>query len=212
MDTGDYAKLVRAGADSLTIYQETYDREVYSKMHVSGFKKDYKYRLNAPERAAEAGFRKIGLGALLGLAKWQYEACMLGMHINYLQKKFWKSEFTLSFPRIKPASDSFSIPNEVGDRAMVQMMCALRLYLTEVGFLLSTREKGSLRDKLIELCVTQISAGSKTNPGGYTADTAGEQFEVSDSRKLHEMIEVVRQKGYEPVLKDWDKTFTGLKI
>jgi 2-iminoacetate synthase len=208
MTAEDYAKLTCAGADGLTIYQETYDREVYKKMHDKGFKRDYEFRLNAPERASQAGFRKIGLGALLGLSDWKKEALMLAMHVNYLQKKFWKTDFALSFPRIKPAAESFKTPMPVSDRDIVQMMCALRLMLPETGFLLSTRESGELRDKLIGLCITQISAGSKTNPGGYTEGSSGEQFEVSDSRKLEEMMEVVRKIGYEPVLKDWDKTFS----
>lgn len=207
----DYSTLVKAGADCLTIYQETYDQKVYDKMHIAGKKKDYSWRLNTPGRALEAGFRKIGLGALLGLANWQYEAAMLALHIDFLRKKYWKSEFTLSFPRINPTENSFKIPDLVNNKNLVQMMCAFRLLFDEVGLILSTRENPNLRDQLIGLCTTQISAGSKTNPGGYSKNNdAAQQFDISDNRSLYEMINTIKNKGYDPVIKDWEKNFTGV--
>ncbi|OHD70763.1 MAG: thiamine biosynthesis protein ThiH [Spirochaetes bacterium RBG_16_49_21] len=205
----DYSLLVGEGADGLTVYQETYDYDTYTKMHGAGPKKDYRFRLETPERAAAAGFRKIGLGALLGLSDWKIETAMLALHLEYLQKKYWKTEFSLGFPRLIPPAADFATPHPATDRDLIHMMCALRLFSPEAGFLLSTREKPSLRDNLIDLCVTQISAGSKTSPGGYGARDSGEQFHVFDSRSLAEMVKVVKQKGYDPVIKDWDKNFCG---
>lgn len=210
MDIDQYKKLIDAGADGLTVYQETYDILTYDKMHLKGKKKDYAWRLNTPERAAIAGFRKIGLGALLGLFDWKYEASMLALHAEYLLKNYWKTEITLGFPRINPPDNNFNIPYPVSDKNFVQLICALRLYLPETGFLLTTRERPQLRDNLIGLCITQISAGSKTNPGGYIDNSSEEQFEVADKRDLNEMIDLVIKKGYEPVLKDWEKSFTGI--
>lgn len=210
MDTEGYKHLESSGADGLTIYQETYDKDIYSLMHLKGKKKDYYWRLDTPERAANAGLRKIGLGALLGLGDWRYEAFMLALHINYLQRKCWRSEYTLGFPRIRPFNNDFKIPSQVSDRDLVHMMSALRIFLPDVGFLFTTRESKDLRDNLIGLCITQISAGSKTNPKGYTNNEYGEQFSVCDERTLSEMMDIVKQKGYEPVLKDWEYSFNGL--
>lgn len=208
MSTEEYGKLVDAGANGLTIYQETYDSAIYDAMHIKGKKKDFAWRLEAPERALEAGFRKIGLGALLGLSDWRFEAAMLAYHIDYLTKKFWKSDITLSFPRINPVETSFHIPYPVDNKSLIQMICALRLYLNDVGFIISTRETPEIRDHLISLCTTQISAGSKTNPGGYSLqDDSENQFDISDTRDLEKMMEVVRSKGYDPVIKDWEQSF-----
>ena len=206
----DYSVLVGEGADGLTVYQETYDYDTYMKMHGAGPKRDFWFRLESPERAAAAGFRKIGLGALLGLSDWKIETAMLALHLEYLQKKYWETEFTLGFPRLIPPAADFAAPLPVTDGDLIHMMCALRLFSPEAGFLLSTRENPSLRDNLIDLCVTQISAGSKTSPGGYGARDSGEQFHVFDNRSLAEMVKVVKQKGYDPVIKDWDKNFRGI--
>ena len=146
----------------------------------------------------------------MGLYDLKYEASIIGLHAEYLQKKYWRGEVTLSFPRINPKETGFDIPYSVTDKDLVQMLCALRIFLPDTPFLLSTREKPEFRDKLIELCITQMSAGSKTNPGGYTKDDAKEQFEVSDKRSLSEMLEVVKNKGYDPVLKDWEENFLGI--
>ena len=211
MSIEDYKKLVDAGASGLTIYQETYDMGTYDRIHPSGRKRDFKWRLTTPDRAFEAGFRKVGLGSLLGLSGWKYEAAMLGMHALYLRKKYWKGEVTVSFPRMNPVETSYGIPHPVSDRELVWMICALRLLLPESGFVLSTREKPEFRDKLIDLCVTQLSAGSKTNPGGYSGDQYDNQFEVSDKRNLSEMMKLISGKGYDPVLKDWEINFSGIK-
>ncbi len=213
MSVEDYARMVQAGADNVVIYQETYHAETYSKMHLAGEKKDFQGRLDAPERALEAGFRKVGLGALLGLhTDWRFEVVALAKHLDYLRRKFWRSEFTLSFPRINPESILSKVPHPVSDQELIWILSSLRLYFPEVGFVLSTRENPELRDRLIELCLTQISAGSKTNPGGYTGEDSSEQFSIRDERSFSEMIQVVSKKGYDPILKDWAPEFSGISI
>jgi 2-iminoacetate synthase len=207
MNRDEYHDMAKAGANGLTLYQETYHEPTYGKMHVQGKKSDYNFRLEAPERALSAGIRKVGLGALLGLHDWRYEAMMLATHARYLQKKYWKSEFSISFPRMLPLASGFTTPSPVSDRELVQMMSALRLYMPDTGFVLSTRESPELRNRLIGLCTTQISAGSVTSPGGYTSEGGEEQFSICDTRSLDEMIALVSDAGYDPVIKDWDTTF-----
>jgi 2-iminoacetate synthase len=211
MSTEEYSSLVDAGASGLTIYQETYDVRTYDEVHPSGRKKDFKWRITTPDRAFMAGFRKVGLGSLLGIFNWKYEAAMLGLHASYLRKKYWKGEVSLSVPRINPVETDFSIPYPVSDRNLVWMISALRILLPESGFVLSTREKPEFRNNLINLCITQISAGSRTSPGGYSGDQYDTQFEVSDKRNLDEMMKMIRDKGYDPVLKDWEINFSGIK-
>jgi len=211
LSESEYKILVKRGASGLTIYQETYHPDTYDKIHLFGKKKDFNYRIDTPDRALMGGFRKIGIGSLLGLYNWRYEAIHLALHVDYLRKKYWRQEVTLSFPRINPVSDDFILPYRVNDRDFVHLISVMRLYLEDVPFVLSTREKGNLRDNLIELAITQISAGSKTTPGGYqNIKVKSGQFDVSDKRTLGEMINLIRQKGYDPVIKDWDKNFTGV--
>lgn len=207
----EYRVLVDAGASGLTIYQETYNREIYDKIHLAGKKKDYNYRIETPDRALSGGFRKIGIGALLGLYDWRYEAIYIALHIDYLKKKFWRQEVTLSFPRINPISKDFNLPYRVSDKNFIHMITVMRLYLEDVPFVLSTRESPNLRDKVIELAITQISAGSRTTPGGYqNIKIDNGQFDVCDTRELDEMIEIIKKTGYDPVIKDWDKNFAGV--
>lgn len=198
-----YKQFVKAGASGLTIYQETYHSTTYKKMHIAGPKMDYDWRLDTPDRAFQAGIRKVGIGALLGLHDWRYEAALLGLHAEYLMKKYWRGEVSISFPRIRDSQ----FGADVSDKNMVQMMLALRLFQPTVGLVLSTREPAQLRDKLIDIGITQISAESKTNPGGYTSSDADEQFAVSDNRTLDEMRDLVRNKGFDPVMKDWAYEF-----
>ncbi|MBN1410731.1 MAG: 2-iminoacetate synthase ThiH [Spirochaetales bacterium] len=212
LDVDGYKKMLDAGADGLTIYQETYDRKAYEYFHRKGKKRDYNWRIETPERAFQAGFRKVGIGVLLGLSDYRRETVHLAAHADYLYKRYWRGEIAFSFPRIRPFNTDFDIPYPVSDKMLIHMMCALRLYLKDAAFLLSTRETPELRDKLIGLCVTQMSAGSKTNPGGYGSDNdSEEQFSISDSRNLDKMIEVVSARGYEPVIKDWDRDFKSIK-
>ncbi len=212
MSQDEYAQLFNAGIDGVTLYQETYDRDVYADYHPAGPKADYDSRLDAPDRFASAGMRRIGLGFLLGLTNWRIETLALAEHASYLIKKYWRSQISFSFPRICPATNVQSEwPHLVSDTDMVQMMLALRLCFSDAGIVLSTRETPEFRDNLINLCVTRLSAGSKTNPGGYASETeAAEQFEVADSRSPEEVARMIRSHGYEAVWKDWDVSFNKL--
>jgi len=208
----EYAELFKAGVNGVTLYQETYNREVYRRYHRSGPKADYEKRLRGPEDIAAAGMREIGLGALLGLGDWRIETLGLAEHADYLMKHFWKSRVSFSFPRLRPAQDMDSGQFQMlTDTDLVQMMLALRLCFADAGLVLSTRESQQLRDRLVGLGITKISAGSKTNPGGYTDGTDTlEQFEVADTRMAADVAEALREKGYEPVWKDWDSAYTKI--
>lgn len=168
METEAYRPLVSAGAEGLVVYQETYDRAVYDEMHTAGPKKDFDWRLATPERAYAAGFRRLGIGALYGLADWRTEALSVAAHAAWLMRHCWKAQVTISLPRLRPCAGEFEPLTLLGDRELVQLVCALRLFLPDVGLVLSTREPARLRDGLIPLGVTLISAGSHTEPGGYT--------------------------------------------
>ncbi len=210
MTTEAYASLAAEGVDGLVIYQETYHESSYRTFHPAGRKRDFRWRLETPERGGAAGLRRIGIGALLGLDDWRIEATSLALHARYLLRRFWKSHVTISFPRLRPAAGGFQPPQPVTDRHLVQMLTALRLFLPDVGFTLSTRESASLRDHLIPLGITMMSAGSRTEPGGYAQETAaGAQFEVADDRTPAAVADVIRRKGYDPVWKDWDPVFMG---
>jgi len=210
LSTEEYARLFAAGIDGVTLYQETYDRTTYARWHPAGPKRDYDHRLDSPDRFARAGVRRLGLGALLGLGDWRCETLALGMHAAYLMKRYWRSQVAFSFPRIRPAHevrDQFD--HLVADADLVQMMLALRLCFADAGIVLSTRESAALRDRLVGLCVTQISAGSKTNPGGYRGEATTEQFTIDDQRPPAEVAEMIRAAGREAVWKDWDAAFCG---
>ncbi|HZT23630.1 MAG TPA: 2-iminoacetate synthase ThiH [Verrucomicrobiae bacterium] len=235
----DYRPLVAAGADGLVVYQETYDRQVYAAMHTAGPKKNFEWRLETPERAYAAGFRRLGIGALYGLADWRFEALCLAAHAAYLLRHCWKAMLTISLPRLRPCAGEFEPPTRLADRELAQLICALRLMFPDVGLVLSTREPPRLRDALIPLGITLMSAGSHTEPGGYTGagrekvhqtlrgrivetgssewaapsdgheTKATGQFEISDARPPHEVAEILRRLGYEPVWKDWDAALTA---
>jgi 2-iminoacetate synthase len=203
-----YAALARAGADGITLYQETYDRPLYEQLHTQGPKSDYVYRLEALARAGEADFCKLTVGALWGLAPWREEAIKLGLHAAFLAKTYWKSHISIGLPRLRCVPDDFTIPSPLSDRAFVHIIVALRNYLPDAGLVLSTRETPELRDRLLPLGITQMSAGSRTHPGGYALEAeSGEQFEVADDRTPAEMAAVLARAGYEPVWKNWDRTF-----
>ncbi|MHC4618156.1 MAG: 2-iminoacetate synthase ThiH [Planctomycetota bacterium] len=210
MTAAAYTRLFSAGIEGVTLYQETYDRQAYRYYHQAGPKADYHNRLEAPDRMAAAGMREIGLGVLLGLTDWRTETLALAEHAHYLMKHYWKSHVSFSFPRLRPAFDvdrsQFKYP--LADKDLAQMIMALRLCFADAGLVLSTREPAELRDHLISLGITKISAGSKTNPGGYSGPCdAVEQFEVDDTRSPAEVAAVIREHGLEPVWKDWDTAF-----
>ncbi len=228
MEAADYEPLVRAGAEGLIVYQETYDRAAYAEMHTAGPKRDFDWRLACPERAYEAGFRRIGIGALFGLAPWNADALALAAHLDHLLRRCWKAQFTVSLPRLRPCAGEFEPRHSFPDREFVQLVCALRLCFPQVGIVLSTRESASLRDAVLPLGITMMSAGSHTEPGGYTGagkddlhltvrgrreEAAGcahdqgatEQFQISDTRSPAEIANLLRSNGFEAVWKDWDQ-------
>ncbi|MBI4726315.1 2-iminoacetate synthase ThiH [candidate division TA06 bacterium] len=210
LDTPGYTRFYEAGIDGLTIYQETYDRKIYVQVHPGGPKSDYQFRLGAPERGAAAGFRQIDIGSLLGLNDWRVESHYLVHHAAYLIKHYWKSQISISFPRLRPAAGGYSPEFPVSDKELVQMICAFRLMLPDAGLVLSTREPAWLRDNLIGLGITKMSAGSKTAPGGYLdeqSQAAEGQFNVFDDRPVEAVAQSIRQKGYDTVWKDWDRGF-----
>jgi 2-iminoacetate synthase len=211
MDIPEYERLVKAGATGLVIYQETYDETLYAKLHETGPKKNFRYRLEAPERAAQAGFRFIGIGALLGLSEWRKEAALMFSHAKYLSKKYWRSDIALSFPRITPARGCKTEIAPVSETELRQMIFTARIYLEHAVINLSTRESAVFRDSMIGFGVTRLSAGSKTNPGGYEIhpEASGEQFMVNDTRTVEEVTLSISERGYYPVFKDWDISLNG---
>ena len=238
MEADEYRPLVAAGADGLVVYQETYDRAIYDKMHTAGPEKNFDWRLETPERAYTAGFRRLGIGALFGLADWRLEALSVAAHADFLLRNCWKAQITISLPRLRPCAGEFEPLTHLSDRELVQLVCAFRLVFPDVGLVLSTREPAKLRDGLFPLGITLISAGSHTEPGGYTgagkenihqtvrgriveagssewaiptngnATNATGQFNIADNRAPAEVANLIRSLGYEPVWKDWDAALT----
>lgn len=201
-----YRALVEAGADGVTLYQETYDEEVYHAMHARGPKADYHFRLEALDRAGAAGMRKLTAGVLFGLAPWRRDALRLGLHMQHLMRRWWRSSVSFGVPRLRWVPADFVIPHPFVDRSLIHVMIALRAYLGDVGIAVSTRESPELRDSLVPLGVTMMSAGSRTEPGGYSEPgVAGDQFEISDSRSPAEVAAALCSLGYDPVFKDWDR-------
>lgn len=208
MSEAEYARMVAAGVDVLTIYQETYDPKLYAEMHPYGKKRDFAWRLATPERAGRAGLRKIGIGALLGLGRFRSEAFFAGLHGRYLARHYWRSQLTVSFPRMRPSEVGFQPRQPVADKEFVQLICAMRLLLHDAGLVLSTRESATLRNHLLPLGITQMSAGSCTAPGGYASgERHTEQFAIDDDRTPAEFAAMLRARGYDPVWKDWDEAF-----
>ncbi len=208
----EYKLLGAAGVDSVTVYQETYDEKIYKRVHPSGPKKDFKWRLDTADRVAQAGIRSIGLGVLLGLGDYRRDAVMLATHVKHMQKQHWQNSVSISFPRIHATPGRFAPDNPVTDDALIRLILAMRLAFPDSILTLSTRESAKLRDRMFGLGINQVSAGSKTSPGAYAGERgkegAGEQFPVSDARTPAEVVEAIRKKGLEWVWKDWD---TNLK-
>jgi 2-iminoacetate synthase len=233
MPAKDYLSIVDAGAEGLVVYQETYNRGVYAELHTAGPKRDFNWRLDCAERGYQAGFRRLGVGALFGLSRWQDEAIALTAHVAYLLKHCWQAQISVSLPRLRPAAGGFQPLFSMSDRELAQLVCALRITFPQVGIVLSTRERASLRDSLALLGVTMMSAGSHTEPGGYTqqgsehlhrtvrgrivapdfqdgADQlATGQFEISDERSPEQVAAFLQRRGFEPVWKDWDQALSG---
>lgn len=205
MEQDEYARLVAAGVDGLTIYQETYDEVLYATLHPRGPKRDFRYRLDAPERGCKAGMRVVNVGALLGLGDWHKDAVITAMHAAYLQDKYPNVDVAVSLPRMRPHAGEFQPTSIVSDRDMVQIMLALRLFLPRLGITVSTRESAQFRENILPLGVTKMSAGVSTAVGGHSqdGDKVG-QFDISDERSVDEMCQVLRKHGYQPVFKDWE--------
>ncbi len=226
MEEPEYARMVGAGAEGVVVYQETYDPSIYRELHTAGPKRDYAWRLACPDRAYRAGVRRIGVGALLGLRSWREEAIDLAAHLDGLLRRCWTAQFTVSLPRLRPCAGGYQAREPVTDRSLLILMIAFRLVFPQVGLVLSTREPKSLRDLLLPLGVTMASAGSHTEPGGYTGQAkqdlhltvrgrrvdiaigdeheATGQFDISDDRSPAEMAQVLADLGLEAVWKDWD--------
>jgi 2-iminoacetate synthase len=204
LTTEEYIKVIEAGVDGLTIYQEVYDESIYDKVHIKGPKKNYKFRLDAPERACIAKIRSVNIGALLGLDDWRKEAFYTALHADYLQNKYAEMEVSVSMPRIRPHVGSFNDVCFVEDKNLLQIILAFRIFLPYVGITLSTRETQSFRDNLIPLGITKMSAGVSTEVGGHSSSSSGDsQFEISDNRTVNEVREAILAKAYQPIFKDW---------
>jgi 2-iminoacetate synthase len=201
----EYRRLAAAGCEGVVIYQETYHPDMYRRVHLAGRKRHYRWRLLGPERAARAGMRRLGIGALYGLYDdWRYEALAVAAHARFLMKRYWRSQVSVSVPRMRPSAAGFQPTTLLSDRELVQLVCALRLVLPDAGLVLSARESPGLRDGLFRLGITHTSAGSHTEPGGYEKPKeATEQFEVADLRSPHEVAQTLRDLGYDPVWEDW---------
>jgi 2-iminoacetate synthase len=205
LEQDEYETLIEAGLNSVYIYQETYNREKYKDYHIKGKKADYHYRLDTPDRLGKAGIHKIGLGTLIGLEDWRTDAFFTAMHLKYLEKTYWRSKYCISFPRLRPHEGIFQPKFSISDPEFLQLICAYRIFDEEAELSISVRESPEFRDNLIKLGITTMSAGSKTDPGGYASDAhALEQFEVHDDRSPAVIEEMIRRQGYEPVWKDWD--------
>ena len=203
----EYAQIAAEGVDGLTLYQETYDEIIYDKVHKLGPKKDYMFRLDAPERAAKNGIRNVNIGVLLGLNDWRRDIFFMGLHAKYLQDKFYDVEIGSSIPRLRPHAGEFKISSDISDKNIAQIIIALRIFLPRLGITISTRESSKLREDLVPLGITRMSAGSSTKVGGHAIESHEgfnvPQFEISDTRSVEEIKAMLAAKGYQPVLKDW---------
>ncbi len=209
LNINEYKALIEKGLNTVYIYQESYNKKKYPIYHKKGKKSDFYYRIETPDRLGKAGIRKIGIGNLVGLEDWRTEAFFTALHLSYLEKKYWKTKYSISFPRLLPHPGKTFQPNyKISDREFVQLICAYRIFNADVELSLSVRERKKLRDNAIKLGITAMSAGSKTEPGGYSSglkEKALEQFEVYDDRTPGEIEKMIKSQGYEAVWKDWDK-------
>jgi 2-iminoacetate synthase len=208
LETEEYRRLFEAGITGVAVYQETYDRRIYTDVHLAGKKCDFDYRLEVPAKVAAAGMREVGIGALLGLSDWRLEGFALGMHLAWLRRQYWQTALSVSFPRLRPAAGDFEPLVTVSERNLSQLLFDLMIFDPDVGLVLSTREEARYRDGMIGLGPTRYSAGSCTAPGGYSQpELEGEQFSVGDLRTISQVCQDIKRRGCDPVRKDWDSTF-----
>ncbi len=211
LEQDEYELMQQAGVHTVLVYQETYHQEVYKAYHPKGKKSNFDYRLDTPDRIGKAGIHKIGLGVLLGLEDWRTDSFFNASHINYLQKQYWRTKYSVSFPRLRPAEGIIEPNFVMEDRHLLQLICAYRIWNPDLEISISTRESEHFRNHIIPLGVTTMSAASKTNPGGYVVDPQSlEQFEISDERSMETIIDLIRSSGYDPIMKDWDGAYSGL--
>lgn len=203
-----YERLTHSGLNGVVCFQETYHREAYKTYHPRGMKSIYEWRLNGYDRMGQAGVHKIGLGVLLGLEDWRADTVMMARHLRYLQKHYWRTRFSVNFPRMRPSESGYQPKVVISDRELARLTFAFRIFDHDIDISYSTREAPVYRDNIMTLGVTSMSAGSRTEPGGYVSTPeALEQFEVSDERPPAEVAEAIRRNGLEPVWKDWDMIF-----
>lgn len=208
MDEEDYRELQGFGLHAVLVYQETYHQEDYKKHHPRGRKSNFDYRLETPDRIGSAGIHKMGLGVLIGLEDWRTDSFFTALHLQYLERRYWQTRYSISFPRLRPCAGGLPPKVLMSDRELVQLICAYRLFSPTVELSLSTRETPHFRDHVVQLGITTLSAGSRTNPGGYTnAVDSLEQFEISDERAPGAIADMLQRQGFEPVWKDWDEVY-----
>lgn len=211
LEEDEYRRLKDEGVYAVLVYQETYDKVHYKDYHPKGKKSNFYYRLDTPDRLGRAGIHKIGLGVLIGLEDWRADNFFTALHVSYLERKYWQTKYSISFPRLRPAEGLIEPKVAISDRELVQLICAWRIFNEEIELSVSTREGELFRDNIIQLGATTISAGSKTNPGGYTVEPESlEQFEIDDSRSAAEVKQMIERKGYKAVWKDWEKWGLGI--
>ena len=205
LKTEEYERLTHSGLHGVVCFQETYNRARYNVYHPKGMKSKFEWRVNGFDRMGQANVHKIGLGVLIGLEDWRTDVTMMARHLRYLQKNYWQTRYSVNFPRMRPSEGHFQ-PNVVmNDRELAQLIFAFRIFDHDVDISISTRENATFRKHIIPLGATSVSAGSKTEPGGYfTYPQALEQFHISDERTPAEVAAEIQQLGYEPVWKDWD--------
>ena len=204
----DYRRLTHSGLNGVVCFQETYNRQNYKKYHPAGMKSKFEWRLNGFDRMGAAGVHKIGMGVLIGLEDWRTDVTMMATHLQYLRKHYWKTRYSVNFPRMRPSGGNFQ-PNVImSDRELAQLTFAFRIFDHDVDISYSTRERPDIRNNMASLGCTSMSAGSKTEPGGYhTYPQALEQFAISDERTPDEVSRALKARGLEVVWKDWDKVF-----
>lgn len=202
--THEYLELKQLGIDTVLVYQETYQPTAYQQYHLKGKKTDLIWRLDTPDRLGQAGIDKIGLGILLGLADWRIDALRLATHLRYLQQHYWRCQYSVALPRLRPCSGGISPAFDISDRQLVQLYAAFRIFAPEVDLTLSTREPAQLRDLLVQLLITSLSAGSKTQPGGYqVAPQSLEQFSIDDDRSPAQVAQRLQELALQPVWTNW---------
>ncbi len=207
LKTEEYTRLLSSGVDSLTVYQETYHVPSYKKHHITGKKRLFDHRLDAMDRGGEAGFYRMTIGSLLGLYDWRFEALAIAAHLQHLQQKYWQTKLGISIPRIKNMLGDFKVDYPVSDQDMVQFVTSFRLVFPDLSISISTRESAEFRDAMLPLGITDMSAESQTNPGGYSGSEEEAQFELSDHRSLDEILYMLSKNGYDPMIKNWDRSF-----